>query len=61
MSDVTSAFIFLRFARLLVGDTESPRVRETMQATFVMASGKNGSSGLIWGIGETLMVGESQT
>jgi hypothetical protein len=33
----------------------------TMQATFVMASRENGSAGLIWDIGEALMVGESRT
>jgi hypothetical protein len=59
--DAASAHILRRFARLLVGDTGSPRVRETMQATFVMESGENGSAGLIWDIGEALMVGESRT
>jgi hypothetical protein len=59
--DVTLAGIFLRFVRLLVGDPGSPKVRETMQATFVMESRENGSSGLIWDIGETLTVGESRT
>jgi hypothetical protein len=59
--DVTSAHILLRFGRLVVGDTESPRVRETMQATIVMGSGENGSARLIWDIGEALMVGESRT
>jgi hypothetical protein len=59
--DVTSAHILLRFARLLVGDTGSPRVRGTMQATFVMESRENGSAGLIWDTGEALMVGESGT
>jgi hypothetical protein len=43
------ACILLRFARLLKGDSGSPRVRETMQATFVMESRENGSAGLIWG------------
>jgi hypothetical protein len=55
------AHILLRFARLLVGDTGSPRVRGTMQAVFVMESGENASAGLTWDIGEALMVGESRT
>jgi hypothetical protein len=38
-SDITSAHIFLGFARLLVSDSGSPRVRGTMQATFEMESG----------------------
>jgi hypothetical protein len=59
-SDVSSAHILLRFARLLVGDTGSPRVRKTMPSTFVMER-ENGSAGLIWDIGEALMVGESRT
>jgi hypothetical protein len=32
-----------------------------MQAIFVIESGENGSSELVWDIGETLMVGESRT
>jgi hypothetical protein len=32
-----------------------------MQAIVVMESGKNVSAGLIWDIGEVLMVGESWT
>jgi hypothetical protein len=59
--DVTSAHIFLRFARLLIDNTGSPRIRGTMQAIFVIESGENGSSELVWDIGETLMVGESRT
>jgi hypothetical protein len=59
--DVTLAHILLRFARLLVGDSRSPRVRGIMQSTFVMESRENGSAGLIWDIGEALMVGESRT
>jgi hypothetical protein len=47
--------------RLLVGDTGSTKVRETMQATFLMGSMENGSVGLIWDIGESLIVGESRT
>jgi hypothetical protein len=58
---VKSACILLRFARLLVGDPGSTRVREAMEATFVMESRENGSAGLIWDIGEALMVGESRT
>jgi hypothetical protein len=60
-SDVTLACILLRFVRLLVGDTGSTRVRGTMLAIFVMESGENGSAGLTWDIGETLMLGESRT
>jgi hypothetical protein len=51
MSAVTLACILLRFVMLLVGNTRSPRVSETMQATFVMENGKNGSVGFIWDIG----------
>jgi hypothetical protein len=57
---VKSACILLRFARLLVGNVESPRVKGTMQAIFVMESRENGSAGLMWDIGEVLMVGESR-
>jgi hypothetical protein len=60
-SDVTSACIHLRFVRLLVGDTGSPRVRGTMPAIFVMERGENGSAALTWDILEALMVGESRT
>jgi hypothetical protein len=35
---VTSAHILPRFARLPVSNTKGPRVRKTMQATFVMES-----------------------
>jgi hypothetical protein len=35
---VTSAHRLPRFARLLVSDSTSPRVKETMQATFVIKS-----------------------
>jgi hypothetical protein len=49
--DVTSAHILLRFARLLVGDTGSPRVRGTKQVTFAMESDKSGSAGPIWTLG----------
>jgi hypothetical protein len=59
--DVTLAPILLRFVMLLVGHTGSPRVRETMQAIFVMESRENDSVGVIWYIGEALMVGESRT
>jgi hypothetical protein len=59
--DVTLAPILLRFARLLIGDTGSPRVRGTMQAIFVKESRENGSAGLTWDIGEAMMVGESRT
>jgi hypothetical protein len=58
-SDVTLASN-LRFARLLVGNTGSPRVKGTMQDVFVMESGKNGSTGFIWNIGEALMLEESR-
>jgi hypothetical protein len=60
-SDVTLALILLRFARLLVGNVESPRVKGTMQAIFVMERGENGSSRLIRDSGEALIVGESKT
>jgi hypothetical protein len=60
-SDVTLAHILFMFVRLLVGNTGSPRVRGTMQATFIMESRENGSAGLIWDIGEALMVGKSRT
>jgi hypothetical protein len=60
-SDLTLSCILLRFVRLLVGDTGSPRVRGTMLAMFVMESGENGSTRLTLDIGEALMVGESRT
>jgi hypothetical protein len=60
-SDATLSRIFLRFARLLVGNTGSPRVRGIMQAIFVMENMENGSVGLIWDIGEALIVGKSRT
>jgi hypothetical protein len=61
MSDVTLACILPWFARLPISNTGSPRIRETIQATFVMESEKSRSAGLIWDIGEVLMVGESRT
>jgi hypothetical protein len=59
-SDIISDHILIRFGRLLVGDTGNPRVRETMQATFVMESGENGSAGSIWDIEEALIEGGVQ-
>jgi hypothetical protein len=59
--DVTLAHVLLRFARLLVGNTGSPRVSRTIQAIFVTESRENGSAGLTWDIGEALIVGESRT
>jgi hypothetical protein len=59
--DVTSAHILLRFARLLVGDTGSPRVRGTMQALFVMESGENGSADVLGILGKLWKSGESRT
>jgi hypothetical protein len=37
-SSVTSTHILPRFVRLLVNNSESPRVKKTIQATFVMES-----------------------
>jgi hypothetical protein len=44
--------ILLRFARLLVGDTGSPRVRGIMQAIVVMESGENGFASLFGILGK---------
>jgi hypothetical protein len=38
-SGVASAHLCPRFARLLVSDTKSLRVKKTMQGTFVMERG----------------------
>jgi hypothetical protein len=38
-SDVTLVHILPRLARLLVSDTKSPRVKKTVQTTFVIKSG----------------------
>jgi hypothetical protein len=53
--------MLLRFARLLIGNTGSSRVRGTMLIIFVMENKENRSAGLTWDIGEALMVGESRT
>jgi hypothetical protein len=58
--NVTSAHILLRFVRLQVSDTGSPRVRGTMQAIFAMESKKSGSAGPTRDIGKVLIVGESR-
>jgi hypothetical protein len=59
--DITSAYILLKFVRLLVSNTGSPRVRGTMQATFAMESKKSGFAGPIWDTGKVTMVGEFRT
>jgi hypothetical protein len=55
------AHILLRFVRLLVSDTGSPRVRGTMRATFAKESEDSGSAGPIWDAGKVLMVEEFRT